>query len=131
MHQATFEEIEQRLNAPGSTRTVVRRVERVQINPIAQAATLQRQRDHWAKLHTTRFTPEEFELWVQSIPGCATCQRDFRKLLETHTPRFDDWHRWSWQIHNAVNEKIGKPIVSWQDACKLWNWDLTAADHPA
>ncbi len=90
------------------------------------------QRDHWQKLHTTQFTPEEFEAWIQSIPGCSTCQRDFRKLIKDHHPRFDDWHRWTFEIHNLVNAKIGKPEFTWQEACEKYNWhDLTADIHPA
>jgi hypothetical protein len=80
------------------------------------------QRNHWKKLHTTRFTPQEFEAWIASIPGCSTCQRDFRKLIETNTPRFDDWQRWTWEVHNAVNAKLGKPEIEWNEACELWNW---------
>ena len=85
----------------------------------------QRQRNHWRKLHTTRFTAEQLELWIQSIPGCSTCQRDFRKLLESNPPRFDDWFKWTWEVHNVVNRKLGKPEIAWEEACLLWGWDTT------
>ncbi len=82
------------------------------------------QRDHWRKLHTTRFTPEECELWIQGIPGCSSCQRDFRRILKNHPPRFDDWERWTWEIHNEVNSKLGKQLIAWTDAIELWGWSI-------
>ena len=125
MHAATHSEIEAFLNSGGETRSFVSHVKRIpkpKPTPESIQTQTQRQREHWRKLHTTRFTPEEFELWIQSIPGCSSCQRDFRKLLETHPPRFDDWERWTWEIHNLVNVKLGKLELSWQEACQLWGW---------
>jgi len=86
-------------------------------------SSVDQQREHWRKLHTTRFTPEEFELWVQGIPGCSSCQRDFRRILKNHPPRFDDWERWTWEIHNAVNARLGKPEFTFEQACKIWGWN--------
>lgn len=80
----------------------------------------QRQRDHWKKLHTENFDAEKFEKWIERIPGCSTCRDNFRKLIESNPPRFDDWFKWTWEIHNAVNAKIGKPIMDWDAACELW-----------
>ena len=131
MHNATPQEISDFLNAPRAIEVVVHRVQRTEMTPQEKDRQLQNQRDHWAKLHTTQFTPNKFEEWVASIPGCYTCQRDFRKLLETNPPRFDDWQRWSWEIHNAVNAKIGKPEFTYSDACKLWGWHLTVDNPPA
>jgi hypothetical protein len=91
--------------------------------PILQETILDRQREHWSRLHTTTFTPEEFEAWILAIPGCSTCLRDFRKLLEINPPRFDDWQCWTWEAHNAVNAKLGKPEIEWNEACELWNWN--------
>jgi hypothetical protein len=87
--------------------------------PISHETTLDRQRDHWAKLHTQSFDASAFESWVATIPGCSTCQRDFRKLLETNPPRYDDWFRWTVEIHNLVNQKLGKPILSFEEASQL------------
>jgi hypothetical protein len=125
MHNATHSEIEAFLNTPGSIASTVLSVKRIQLTPMIQLQREQlliRQREHWRKLHTTRFTPEEFEAWIRSIPGCSSCQRDFRKLLETHPPRFNDWWQWTWEIHNAVNAKLGKSALPWQEACNLYSW---------
>jgi hypothetical protein len=91
--------------------------------PISQETILDRQREHWSKLHTARFTPEQFESWILAIPGCSTCRRDFRKLLEINPPRFDDWQRWTWQAHNAVNAHLNKPQLTWDQACQQWDWE--------
>lgn len=126
MHRASFEEIESFLNAGGETRNFVRetrRVVRKKPTPELVENLAMRHREHWSKLHTTRFTPEEFEAWILAIPGCSTCRRDFRKLLEINPPRFDDWQRWTWEVHNAVNAKLGKPEIEWNEACNLWNWN--------
>lgn len=84
---------------------------------------IKRQREHWLKLHTTLMDSSMFAEWVDAIPGCSTCRRDFRKLLESNLPRFDDWQRWTWEAHNAVNAKLGKPEIEWNEACNLWNWN--------
>jgi hypothetical protein len=91
--------------------------------PISQETILDRQREHWRKLHEQQLYETTFEEWVASIPGCFTCQHDFRKLLEINPPRFDDWQRWTWEAHNAVNAKLGKPEIDWNQACNLWNWN--------
>ncbi len=122
MHNATPEQLAAFLNSGGGTTVVLREVKRIEIDPVKQNALLERQRNHWRKLHTTRFKPEEFELWIQSIPGCSTCQRNLRRHLETLPPRFDDWNLFTWELHNVVNKEIGKPEFSWQEACEKWGW---------
>jgi len=80
------------------------------------------QRNHWRKLHTTRMTANELELWIQSIPGCSSCQRDFRRIVADNPPIFDDWEKWTWAVHNIVNAKLGKPEIPWEKACELWGY---------
>lgn len=94
--------------------------------PIAEwrSHALDLQRNHWRKLHTTRFTAYQLEQWIQSIPGCASCQRDFRRIVADHPPIFDDWERWTWIVHNVVNTKLGKQLIAWTDAITLWDWPI-------
>jgi hypothetical protein len=85
------------------------------------------QQKHWEKLHTTFFTPEELENWIRQIPGCYTCQRDFRILIQTYPPQFDDrisYFKWTWEVHNLVNRKLNKPEFTWTEACNKWGWKL-------
>lgn len=124
MHDASPEEIELRLNSVSTTRVVVHKVERVEISPIKKNLLIELQREHWRKLHTQKFTAQQFEDWVSAIPGCATCQRDFRKILKTNKPVYDDWERWTWEIHNVVNTKLGKQLIAWTDAIELWGWPI-------
>jgi hypothetical protein len=123
MHNANFKDIEARLNTPGSTAIVVHKKERVQLTPRAAEDLFRRQREHWKKLHTQTFDETTFEAWVRTIPGCPTCQRNFRVWLEANPPRFDDWWNWTFEAHNAVNAKLGKPEIEWQKACELWGWE--------
>lgn len=122
MHAANAADIEARLNTPGSTSHVVYKKERVQLTPRATEDLFRRQRAHWEKLHTQTFDETTFDEWVRTIPGCPTCQRNFRIWLETNPPRFDDWQRWTWEAHNTVNAKLGKPEITWEKACELWGY---------
>lgn len=131
MHNATPEQIESFLNSGGETRVVIRKIERIAIDPAKQNALLDLQRNHWRKLHTQSFDETTFETWVATIPGCPTCQRDFRKLLESSPPRFDDWFRWTWEIHNLVNAKLNKPNLTFEDACELWQSNPLPPDKPS
>jgi hypothetical protein len=115
MHAATFADIEARLNTPGSTSHVVYRKERVQLTPRATEDLFRRQRAHWEKLHTQTFDAITFAEWVASIPGCATCKRDFLELIKINPPRFDDWWKWGWEIHNAVSRKLNKTEFTWAE----------------
>lgn len=79
------------------------------------------QRAHWAKLHTTRMDAMAFSVWCESIPGECMCSAGFRKIVESNPPRFDDdWFRWTVEVHNAVNRKLGKPEIDYEKACELW-----------
>lgn len=129
MHLETPEAIEAFLNAPAGQVKTVTRVQRIEIpklTPLQKEDLLQRQRDHWRNLHTTRMTPAQLEEWIETIPGCATCKQKFRKIVEANPPRFDDWDRWTWEVHNEVNRDLEKPEFLFEKACKLWGWD----DYP-
>ena len=65
----------------------------------------------------------QFLDWLNSIPNQCDCRKEFEALLQTNPPRFYDWRRWTWEIHNAVNAKLHKPEVTWDDATELWNWN--------
>lgn len=66
--------------------------------------------------------------WIQALPGvlpCPTCAVHLKELYETMptpSPTKDEFEvfRWSVEIHNHVNKRLGKPIVSFEDAAKLY-----------
>ncbi len=56
----------------------------------------------------------------QMVLPCFGCRLHFSKLLaENPIPDIDQF-RWSVDIHNIVNERIGKPIMTYEDALKHW-----------
>lgn len=76
----------------------------------------------WRELHTRALTYEDGSddklfIWhfANKIPryirGCA-CDEFFNKWRAEHPPVFssrDAYFRWTWELHNAVNAKLGKP----------------------
>lgn len=122
MHFQSAQDIIDFMNRPFTKQTIIGHVEFQ--DPFVKMAekNFDAQREHWRKLHTEIFTEESFKIWVDTIPGCPSCKNDFKKILENNPPRFNDWHRWSWEVHNIVNAKINKPEISWEEACRIWNW---------
>jgi hypothetical protein len=56
----------------------------------------------------------------QMVLPCLGCRLHFSKLLAENPFPDVDQFRWSVDIHNKVNESIGKPIVAYEDALKHW-----------
>jgi hypothetical protein len=90
---------------------------------LADPSLQEKQRNHWRQLHTTQMDGMQFLDWLNGVPNQCDCRKEFDALVEVNPPRFDDWTRWTWEIHNAVNAKLNKPEVTWDDAAKLWNWN--------
>ncbi len=80
------------------------------------------QRKCWEILHTSVMNVEQFALWLKSIPVQCNCGKSFEEILQNNPPRFDDWHKWTWEVHNAVNRKLGKAELTWNEAVEKWNW---------
>lgn len=59
--------------------------------------------------------------------GCADCLREFSNMYHTMrlTPihRLEEARQWVWSVHNKVNEKIGKEVISYEKAKQLNHWD--------
>lgn len=56
----------------------------------------------------------------QMVLPCFGCRLHFSQLLaEKPIPDVDQF-RWSVDIHNIVNERLGKPTVTYEDALKHW-----------
>lgn len=91
----------------------------------------------WKGMHTCSFAypdnPTEddkhhFEsmiLGIQSFLPCPKCQRHFAQMLQEH-PIQDVWHsrdaltQWLVMLHNKVNQRLGKPIFSYEQAVKQY-----------
>lgn len=69
--------------------------------------------------------PQWHELWELLIPrnGCS-CSNDYAKLKEENPPDFsspEKYFLWGHRIHNLVNMKLEKPLITIAEAIKLWN----------
>ena len=70
----------------------------------------------WDEIHTKQNpTREWFETWRAKVPnfsGCG-CGDFLRDYCIANPPRFKDFPRWSWELHNAVNAKLERGLFSW------------------
>ena len=56
----------------------------------------------------------------QMILPCFWCRLHFSQLLAEYPIPDTDQFKWSVDIHNMVNEKLGKPIVTLDEAYAHW-----------
>jgi hypothetical protein len=96
----------------------------------------------WASLHQLTFLyPEVAQpthrswsaLYVESMRNmlpCKACQQHFAQILQETMPirngGRDEFSRWAVDVHNLVNARLGKPLVSYEDAKRMWDKGTTA-----
>lgn len=76
---------------------------------------------HAASLEADRLE-EPFESFVESYVShlpCETC-RVHAKDYVRNNPVQKPYFQWTVSFHNAVNERLGKPIVDLKDAYQVW-----------
>lgn len=81
----------------------------------------------WGTLHllclTGTITPNFVQEFTSAIP-CSMCSGHFSQLVsENPLPETQDpsvLFEWSVLLHNKVNEKLGKPIISVDQAMRHW-----------
>lgn len=97
----------------------------------------------WASLHlhgmAVNFDPSRFDATIQQIwvtlhpgwspkTGCQECFDEFESFLgenpisDVHSPAHAA--RWGWELHEHVNAKLGKTGLCWEDAVRLYAWDV-------
>jgi hypothetical protein len=54
------------------------------------------------------------------ILPCGGCREHFAELLLENPIPDTDLFKWSIYIHNIVNIRIGKPVVSYEEALTTW-----------
>jgi hypothetical protein len=90
----------------------------------------------WSKKHGyLGCDPQWHELWVLLIPafGCS-CKQDFADYCKDNPPDFSSpeaYFIWGVALHNWVNAKLQKPILSIEDALKQWNRSFEIANEGA
>lgn len=81
----------------------------------------------WQLLHTYKYESEEktkiwFEAWKAKI-SCGSCKAHLEELLKalpTDYSSKEGFFKWTVEIHNMVNKKLEKPIVSVEEALLIW-----------
>lgn len=88
----------------------------------------------WGALHTAcldgsvcPLALREFVYLYPVVLPCQNCRESFRAILEQYPmPVTNDraiLFRWSVEIHNMVNFKIGKPRMGLAEAQRIWTED--------
>lgn len=72
---------------------------------------------------------------------CSICKEHFIEMLEEMNPYIPVyWNmkhegieigmfRFSWLLHNRVNERLNKAVLSWDDACRIYYPDKYGIDY--
>lgn len=58
---------------------------------------------------------------------CDNCKNHYRYLLKNHPIELTDPYQlfcWTVEIHNLVNFKLGKRVISCEEAIDIWNRKL-------
>ena len=97
----------------------------------------------WHTIHTLALyaTNESlknaFVLTMDSLAknfACEICKPDFNKFINQH-PFKNYWNlkqkneeiglfKWTWELHNTINQKLGKPILSFDDAYNMTKYHV-------
>lgn len=74
----------------------------------------------WRQLHS-EVTLETLADWESRIPayGCS-CRSFYINYKASNPPSNASFFKWTVDLHNAVNAKLGKPQVALEDARRQW-----------
>ena len=78
---------------------------------------------HWAIGGGHRDGDAWLERFTARIP-CGDCRRHWIDTIDQHPPEFDSvasLFAWTVTVHNRVNERLGKPTMSLDDAIIFWS----------
>lgn len=85
----------------------------------------------WAELHryalTQKPTQGQRAAWLVNFASkidCGECAREWKRL-NIDTPlaknaKPNEFFEWTVTVHNKVNQRLGKPVISMQDAKNIW-----------
>jgi glycosyltransferase involved in cell wall biosynthesis len=83
--------------------------------------------DLWNELHArSNPTKEWFADWVSRVPNITCgCREWLLKYITDHPPEFDNWPRWTFNLHNAVNAKKESQLYTWEQYQAKWlRWKI-------
>lgn len=77
----------------------------------------------WMTLHIACLGCQDAKVLSDFVEGykeiipCLSCREHFEQVLvDNPVPEADDLFRWSVDVHNIVNRRLGKPEVSYEAA---------------
>lgn len=77
----------------------------------------------WTTLHIACLACADYKSLVEFVEGyvyiipCLSCRQHFEKVLEENpVPEAGDYFKWSVDVHNIVNVRLGKPEISYENA---------------
>jgi len=77
----------------------------------------------WMTLHIACLGCQDAKVLTDFVEGykeiipCLSCRDHFEQVLvENPVPEADDLFKWSVDVHNIVNKRLGKPEVSYEAA---------------
>jgi Erv1 / Alr family len=89
------------------------------INPVAFGPY------YWAVIHLACLSGADgLQDFVNSLPGilpCPDCREHLQENLKQLPFDSKDPFRWSVNLHNAVNKRLGKPSMSYKQAFDYWS----------
>lgn len=79
----------------------------------------------WSKLHAyLGCDPQWLEIWELLIPRYCKCQEGYTQFKTENPPDFSSpkaFWLWGVRLHNWVNAKLGKPLMTIQEAATMWD----------
>jgi hypothetical protein len=77
----------------------------------------------WMTLHIACLGCQDAKVLADFVEGykeiipCLSCREHFEQVLvDNPVPETDDLFKWSVDVHNIVNKRLGKPEVSYEAA---------------
>jgi len=77
----------------------------------------------WMTLHIACLGCQDAKVLADFVEGykeiipCLSCREHFEQVLvENPVPEADNLFKWSVDVHNIVNKRLGKPEFSYEDA---------------
>jgi hypothetical protein len=76
----------------------------------------------WMTLHIACLGCQDYKAISEFIEGymyiipCLSCRQHFEQVLAENPVPETDFFKWSVDVHNIVNRRLGKPEFSYEDA---------------
>ena len=87
-------------------------------------------RSLWKELFVSIETEKQLSEWEQKIPGYeCPCKKFYSEWKADNPPDFPLSFLWKYNLKSAVNAKLNRDNLSYEDALKFWNVDDRSADH--